>query len=298
MVLDSGDGVGRWSLPPPAASGEARLAPPARGRIGRSAVALAALAHLLLLAWLIIDWHGPALDLPQPIPVQLVMAPPPPPPSPPRAKQPPPPPKVRESGPDQKTTAPPTATTTGPVAAPPSKQSVAAPTPTPAPAPAPAVAPTPAASKQPVPEAPAPPLPETKPAAPAPPREELRRPQEARLPSAPHPARALRDRVMGDRAETGDPYLNRLWSLILARRPATTPVGPAGLHLEGVTVFQMMLDREGHIEALRLAQSSGAPALDQEAERMVETAAPFPPPPSGYPVPLVINVVLHLSPGM
>ena len=205
---------------------------------------------------------------------------------------------MRESGADQKTVAPPTATTAGPVAAPPSKQNVAAPTPTPTPAPAPASAPTPAASAQTAPEAPAPPLPETKPAAPAPPREALRRPQEARLPSARRPAPALRDRVMGDRAETGDPYLNRLWSLILARRPATTPIGPAGLHLEGVAIFQMMLDREGHIEALRLAQSSGAPALDQEAQRMVETAAPFPPPPSGYPVPMVINVVLHLSPGM
>ncbi|HXP30388.1 MAG TPA: TonB family protein [Stellaceae bacterium] len=245
------------------------------------AVAATALAHAVLLAWLIADWNGPPPPpaAPAPIPVALVMALPPAPP--PRA---PPPPQqaFRQSGPDQQTTAAPEAAQTAPT---PEAPQPTVPEPKPEPVPAPdaklAVEAPPAA---------APPKPQQEPP---------RRPkQEAQLPRAPRPAPPEANRALGEETKTGDPYLNRVWTLIQHNRPPTTPMGPAGLHLEGIAVFAVALGRSGEVQGIRLVQSSGAPQLDEAAERMIVKAEPFPPLPPDYPDRVVIAVSLHLFPEM
>jgi protein TonB len=252
-----------------------------RDLIGWRALTAAALAHALLLAWLLVDWSGPAPPAaPAPIPVALVMVPPPPPPHPP----PPLPPQqaFRQSGPDQETTAAPEAAQTAPTPeAPQPAVPEAKPEPAPAPAAKLAVEAPPAAAK------------------PKPQQEPLRRPkQEAQIPRAPKPAPPEPNRALGEESKTGDPYLNHLWALIERNRPQTTPLGPAGLHLEGIVVFAVALDRSGEVETIRLVQSSGAPLLDEEAERMIVKAEPFPPLPPAYPDRVVIAVSLHLFPEM
>ena len=104
------------------------------------------------------------------------------------------------------------------------------------------------------------------------------------------------DRIVGDKDETGDPYLNALWSRIERNRAPTTPVGSAGLHLEGITVLELLLDHAGHMQALDIVTSSGSPLLDEEARRMVVAATPFPPPPPDYPDRIPLKVTIHLYP--
>ena len=268
----------------PAAAPEPSARRRKRDLIGWRALAAAAAAHALFLAWLLVDWSGPAPSAaPAPIPVALVMAPPPPPPPLP-APSPSPPPKqaFRQSGPDQETTAAPEAAQTAPT---PEAPQPAVPEAKPAPAPAPAAklaveAPPPAEK-------------------PKPQQEPLRRPrQEAQLPRAPKPAPPEANRALGEENKSGDPYLNQVWALIERNRPPTTPLGPAGLHLEGIVVFAVALGRSGEVEGIRLVQSSGAPLLDEEAERMIVKAEPFPPLPPAYPDRVVIAVSLHLFPEM
>jgi periplasmic protein TonB len=254
------------------------------GRIEWTAFLLAAIVHAVLILWPLLDLFGSATLAPEPIPIQIVLAPPPAPPAPP---QPPPKPQLheRQSGADTETTAPPSATDTAPPVAPPAPPPPAPerPTPTPVPAARPESSPS-------------------SPAAAAEPRREAPRPaakarQEAQIPRAPQPPKPeLRDRAVGEEEHTGDPYLNHLWALIERNRSPTTPIGPAGLHLEGTSVFEILVDRGGNVEALRLIQSSGAPQLDQEAQAMINKAQPFPPLPPDYPKQIVVKITLHLFP--
>ena len=103
-------------------------------------------------------------------------------------------------------------------------------------------------------------------------------------------------RAPGEKFETGDPYLNALYARIERNRAPTSPVGPSGLHLEGITVYEIALARDGRMLGIELLSSSGSPALDAEARRMIVAATPFPPPPRDYPDRTMLRVTIHLFP--
>ncbi len=254
---------------------------PWRSWPGRAAIAAAVLLHVAVVAVPLLLWHLEPSEMPAPIAIALVFEPPPPPPPPPAAaaKPSPPPPREfakRRSGPDEKTTAPPQAEE-------------------PAPAAAPEPPPGPEAPAQRT-EAPAPPAGGGN-AKPTPTLARLPEPRrEAPVPRAPQPRPNLLDRAVGTKEETGDPYLNHLWELINSKRLPTTPLGPEGLHLAGTMTFTIVIERGGTVSMIRLMQSSGATALDQEAERMIAGASPFPPLPPGYPVPAPLKVTISLYP--
>lgn len=261
-----------------------------RERLPWLAMIAAALLHALVLLWLLIDWSRPVILPPEPrvVPVQIVMAPPPspPPPAAPPAPKPAPAPAFRESGPDQRTTAPPPAEK---------------------PAPQPAAPPPPAPEqKTPETEAPPPSPPPEKPAVPqesgkpVPPKDVPRpepQKQEAAIPVAPHPAPLRRlDVEPGERVETGDPYLNQLYTLIERHRVYPRVIGPLGLAVEGTAVYDVALDRSGKIVAMRLERSSGVAGIDQAVAGMIRSSLPFPPLPPDYPDEVGIVVTIRLFP--
>jgi TonB family protein len=261
------------------------------------AIAAAALLHGTVLLWLIIDWSHPVVPPPPDVvPVKIVFAPPPPPPPPPPPAAPPAakpsaPLAYRESGADQRTTAPPPAEETAPepAAPPPPAPEQAKPEPQP-PAPPPEK-PTPA------PQEPASAQENPKP----PPQKQVARlePQKkaAERPRAPH-ATALRHLNVqpGERLETGDPYLNELHALIERHRVYPRIIGPFGLPVDGTAVYDVALDRSGKIIAMKLERSSGVAGLDQAVENMIRSALPFPPLPSDYPDQVGIVVSIRLFP--
>ncbi len=131
------------------------------------AMLAAALLHALAVLWIVVDWSHPATLPKEPVivPVRVVLAPPAPPPPPP-VPVPTPAPKpaspslaYRESGPDQRTTAPPPAETKAPEAAAPPPPAPEVPRPEKeAPPPPPQEKPIPP-EKQPAPQDSAKPLP-------------------------------------------------------------------------------------------------------------------------------------------
>jgi periplasmic protein TonB len=246
---------------------------------GRAAIAAAVLLHAAIIAGPLLWWHVTPSEVPAAMPVTLVFEPPPPPPVAVPEPPPPPPPREfakRESGADEKTTAPPQAEEPAPIAAP-------------------EPPPGPMAPAQPTP-APVPPAGGGK-AKPAPALAHLPEPhREAPVPRAPQPKPSLADRAVGTKEETGDPYLNHLWELIERNRLPTTPLGPEGLHLAGTTTFTVVIERGGTVSMIRVMQSSGSPVLDQQAERMIASAAPFPPLPADYPAPAPLKVTISLYP--
>jgi TonB family protein len=253
----------------------------ARSRPTKRAIVAAVLLHILIIVWTSYDWRFAVTPQPDAIPVTLVMVPPPPPPAPPLPATPPPPPPEfakRESGPEEKTTALPPAEA-------------------PAPAPEAPAQPEgpPLPPEKPAEEETAPPVdggqaPPAKPATPAPPR------KEAAIPRAPKQATRSPDRALGEKEETGDPYLNRLYELIEQHRAPTTPIGAMGLHLEGTSVYRVVVERTGKVTFITLLQTSGALLLDEEARRMITAMIPFPPLPADYPDRVGITVTIHLYP--
>ena len=248
----------------------------------RGAILTAALAHALVITAMVVDWPMlfPITPLEQPpIAVTLVTLPPP---SPPQAQPAPPPPPApaqqseRVSGADQTTTAPPPAV---------DKAEEAAPKPTPPP-------PVETQAKAAPPEA-----------KPAPPQDKARqeKPKVAKREATPKPSRGVINRAPGERETEGDPYLNRLFALIDSHRfYPPNAVGSLGLPLEGTVVFLIRIRSDGALTNIALERSSGAEILDQTALKMIEQAAPFPPPPKEeFPAPgVVLEVTIHLSPGM
>lgn len=244
---------------------EARL-----GRLRHGAIIAAALAHAAVIAALLVEWpFSFARPLPETPPIAVALVNEVPAPEPPQAKL-PPAPQLHElrSGRDQETTAPPQADAQGPEAAPrpePEQDQNA----------------TPALAK---------PKPSQETASP--------KPKEATRETAPQPTkRGSVDRAPGEERE-GDPYLNRLWTLIEQHRtyPAGA-VGSFGLNLEGTVVYVIALSPAGAIQGMRLERSSGAPVLDDTARRMIEQAAPFPPLPNYFPRNgVTLSVTIHLFP--
>jgi periplasmic protein TonB len=248
----------------------------------RSAIIAAALAHAVVIMAMIVDWPMlfPITPLERPpIPVTLVMVPPPPPP--PQAKPTPPPPaqpQQRElvSGAEQTTTAPPP---------PVEKAEEAAPKPAP---------PSPVETQAKA----APPEAKT---APQPDKAKEEKPKLAKREATLKPSHGVVNRAPGERETAGDPYLNLLFSLIEAHRSyPRNAVGSLGLPLEGTAVYLIRIRSDGALTNIALERSSGADILDQTALKMIQQAAPFPPPPrEEFPGPgVVLEVTIHLFPGM
>jgi len=247
-------------------------------RLRNGAIVAAALAHVAVIAAMIVHWPAlfPVKPLERPpIPVTLVTMPPPPKAQP--ASPPPAPPPQHEivSGADTKTTAPPP---------PAEKGEDAAPKPTPPP-------PAETAAKPSVPEA-----------RPAPPQETRQaKPKVAKREATPTPSRGAVNRAPGDRAREGDPYLNALFAIIQSHRfYPSNAVGSLGLPLEGTAVYLIKIRSDGALIGVALERSSGADILDEAALKMIREAAPFPPPPQReFPGPsVVLEVTIHLFPGM
>lgn len=256
-----------------------------RQRLPWLAMLAAALLHILVLLWLIIDWSHLPMPPPQPepIPVTVVFAPPKPAPPP----KPPAPLSYRESGPDQRTTAPPPAEAIAPEpASPPPAQPIPEP-----PTPAPEAMPLPPAEKPAPPRESAKPKPHKETARLEPPKKEAPTPRAPRL----APPQRL-DLAPGERAERGDPYLNRLYALLEQHRVYPRVMGQFGLPVEGTAIYEVLLARSGAILAMKLARSSGAPGIDRAAEGMIRSSTPFPPLPPDYPDEILITISIPLFP--
>ncbi len=270
-----------------------------RERLPWLAMLAAALLHALVVLWLTVDWSHPT-NLPKEpvvVPVKIVLAPPPPPPpapSPmpvPAPKPAPPSLAYRESGADQRTTAPPPAETAAPetAAPPPPAPEVSQPekeTPPPPPE-----KPTPTPERQPAPQESAKPVPHKEIARLEPPKKKAETPQALRV----APQRHLNVEP-GERFESGDPYLNQLHALIERHRVYPRVMGPLGLPAEGTAVYDIALDRSGQIVGMRLDQSSGIAGIDQAVESMIRSSLPFPPLPADYPDEVGITVAIRLFP--
>ena len=238
-----------------------------RGRLRRRAIIEAALLHLVVIAALLVQWpfiFTPPTPEPPAITVALVTEPapepPPPAPTPPQAKPQESPPDLhdRVSGTDKETTRRSPAEEKGPEAAP----KLAEPEPR-----RDEAAEFPALKFQ----------SKVPPSHPA--------PKEAPRETAPKPAQqvALNARL-GDTDQSGDPYLNAITAKMEQHRGyPTQAIGSLGLHLAGTAVYLIQISPTGELQATRLERSSGSALLDEEALKMIQQAAPFPPLPSNYP---------------
>ena len=257
---------------------DAVVAAPSWRRSEWPAIIAALLLHGVVIAVLLVDWRWPVRPPPpESIPVTIVFAPPPAPVAPP-APSPKPNPYDRESGKDQRTTAPPAAesASTEPTR-PPEAAAPAEPKP-----PEPKAPPAAAAEK------PAPAQRDAKPkthdtVARLDPRKEADRLR------ALHPAPDLLRIEPGDRQQSGDPYLNQARDLIEAHRTYPNVLGKYGVPVEGTPVYEFLIDRRGHLLGLKLVTSSGMPALDEAGAAMIRATAPFPPLPADAP-----GEVLHV----
>jgi len=241
------------------------------GLLGSLAVHLSPLLLLLSFA-------GPAAEIPQPIPVQLVLEPPPPPepPAPPAPPVPPPKPALGriasvEMGetdpqpqPEAKAPPPPPAETQVAMAAPPP------PKPTPPPELASAL-PKPLAdpSALALPHEDAPQSPP--PAPPSPPKPAVKQAAVAR-PPGPKPVQP--QRVPGPEA-TRDEYLAYCERMIRRYIDMVSPAFLAGR--SGVAVLSIVVLADGTISRVAVKQSSGYPDIDLRAEQMISAVRRFPP---------------------
>ncbi len=259
---------------------EYRAQDPRWGRIRRAAIIAAALAHAGVIVAVAVHWPALFPVVPQerpPIPVTLVMAPPPAPaPKAATAATATPPPSPSHelvSGPDTKTTAPPKAAEKGPDAAPEQKP------------PPPVETESKTAVAEPKPS----PTPET----------HSPKPKVANRETSQKDSRGSVNRAPGEEQREGDPYLNELFTRIEQHRtyPANA-IGSLGLRLEGTAVYLIAVRSDGTLVNAVLERSSGAQVLDDTALKMIQEAAPFPPPPNYFPRPgVVLEVTIHLFPG-
>ena len=245
-------------------------------------MALAALLHVAIPVLFLLHWPAAVpIVLPKPIPVALVMLPPPeaPPASPPPPKE-PPQAHTLESGPGEHTTALAPAEVVAPERASPPREPDA---PTNAPVNEPAET---AAGESPA-EKPAPATAERERVKPKPHKlahlepapKEAPKPQAQSL--APPPRHV--NIQLGDKNESGDPWLNRVMEVIEAHRVYPRITGQFGLLVEGVAVYDVLIDRSGVIKRVGLLRSSGNPNLDQFGATMLQQSGPLPPVPANVP---------------
>jgi periplasmic protein TonB len=265
-----------------------------RDRLPWLGMLVAALLHLLALLWLVVDWSHPPAPLVEPkvVPVQIVFAPPPPPPAAtPPAPKPPSPLGYRESGPDQRTTAPPPAEAIAKEPAAPPPPAPEQPAPDKNAPPPPPEKPVPAAEKPPAAPENAKPVPRKEVARLEPQKKEAPKPRATIL----SPQRHLNVEP-GERFESGDPYLNALHALIERHRVYPRIIGQFGLPVEGTAVYGVAVDRSGRVLGMKLVQSSGVPAIDQAVGGMIRNSLPFPPLPANYPDQVSIVVSIRIFP--
>jgi TonB family protein len=254
------------------------------GRLGRAAIIAALLFHAGVIGAIFVKWPFSSVVPPPPPPIAVTLvkeppAAPAPTPAPQAKPTPPPPPPAQErvSGADNETTAPPKAADKAPEAAPPPPTLPPQDTPpTKTAIPVPKDVPNPAKE-------------------PRPPK-----PKVAEREAAPTVNRGSVNRAPGEREQEGDPYLNRIWAMIEQHRtyPANAK-GSLGLPLEGTSVYLIEISSDGALLGMELERSAGAAVLDQAAARMIQSAAPFPPPPPrSYPgAAVVFEATIHLFPG-
>jgi periplasmic protein TonB len=272
-------------LPADAGLRDAGVVAPFWRRDDWPAIVAALLLHVAVIAAFLVDWRLPPAAPPESIPVTIVFAPAPPPVAPP-APAPKSPLFDRESGKDERTTAPPAAEV---------------------PDPQPTRAPAAAASEEPRPPEPqAPPTTPSEKPAPSPrdakakthdalarldPRKETDRAR------APRPAPQHLHLEPGDSEQTGDPYLNRARALLERHRTYPNVLGRYGVPVEGTSVYDVLLDRKGGLHSIKLVGSSGAAALDDAGATMIRETAPFPPLPAEYPgEAVIVTITIHLFP--
>jgi protein TonB len=278
-------------LPADAGPRDAGTATPFWRRDDWPAIVAALLLHILVIAAFLVDWRlPPRPTLPESIPVQIVFAPPKAPAAPP-APQPKPqtPFYQRESGKDERTTAPPSAETADKT---------------------PTRAPDAAAAAPPEPIKPQAALPSAPPDKPAPshdaktkahdalahvdPRKETDR---TRAPHAAPPE--LLHIEPGDTRQSGDPYLNQIYRMIESHRTYPNVMGHYGVPVEGTVAYEFALDRAGHLIKIKVMTSSGTAALDEAGAAMIRDAAPFPSLPADYPggaMSFIITLPLYPKP--
>jgi protein TonB len=269
------------------------------------AIIAAALFHIALLVWLwffsdLVFYEPP----PPPVPVKVVYEEPPPPPPPPLPAPKPPPPQqapapqpqkplsYRESGKDLETKALKPADTVGPQEEPPPNQGAA--TETAAkdkPEPAPEVPPDLQSLPMPV----LPPVPDGA----EKPKETVARHEPQRKPA--HEARAPQVAMprppgieYGEKAMSGDPYLNKVQAMI--DRETFYPAQAVPLGIQGSVSFEITLGRMGELLSIAIVKSSGASILDDAAIQILRRASPFPPLPDDYPSPAVLKGGLPFYP--
>jgi protein TonB len=91
-------------------------------------------------------------------------------------------------------------------------------------------------------------------------------------------AKAATSGLGGTTGETGTAAVSNYPGLVM-RKLARVP--RPRLAARGATVVAFRIADNGRLATASVARSSGAAALDQAALRLVQRAAPFPPPPSG-----------------
>jgi TonB C terminal len=246
----------------------------ALGMVGSLAVHL---SPLLLL----VSWTGTPAEIPEPIPVRLVIEEPPPPPPPaPKPEEFKRPPPGRLASEDM-----------GQTASPPPESAAAPPAPEPAPTQLAAAVPPPPPS--PPPPEPAP----TQLAAAIPPPKPIRPPK----PLAPAfewhrldtvPQAAPRETGVPGVPATRDEYLAYCMSLVRRHLAALSPGFLAGRR--GVTRFRLVVLDDGTIARITLARGSGNADIDARIEEAVNTVHRFPPLPQwlqGTSVDLILQVI-------
>ncbi len=85
-----------------------------------------------------------------------------------------------------------------------------------------------------------------------------------------------------DRDLAGDAYLNNMKQMIERNRiypPAADFIGSTNR----LSIFSVVLEPSGAMNAITLLNSSGTPRLDEAARLMITSSAPFPPLPADYP---------------
>lgn len=93
---------------------------------------------------------------------------------------------------------------------------------------------------------------------------------------APDPARAVR---AGTGSSTADEYRGEVYGSF--RKADEVVEAAKAKHLRGQTVVVFAIDDQGALTNLKVAISSGNPAVDDSALEFIRRSAPFPPPPPG-----------------
>lgn len=95
----------------------------------------------------------------------------------------------------------------------------------------------------------------------------------AAAPPAAAPTAAAPAGIPDLHAAARDEYLSVVWARVMRQRPPRVP-------LSGTAKLRFVLDAEGELLSVDIAESSGSELLDRAALNAVRRAAPFPPPPS------------------